>query len=61
MGGVTVMKGVARRLHEENGSAGLYMEAGNEREEELDITLIPYYAWNNRGINEMTVWLPRRF
>ena len=61
LGGVTVMKGVARRLHEENGSAGLYMEAGNEREEELDITLIPYYAWNNRGINEMTVWLPRRF
>ena len=36
-------------------------EAGAEREEALDIRLIPYYAWNNRGVDEMTVWLPRRF
>ncbi len=61
LGGVTVIKGVARRLQDGNGRDALYLEAGNEREEDLDITLIPYYAWNNRGINEMTVWLPRRF
>ena len=24
-----------------------------------EITLIPYYAWAQRGANEMTVWLPR--
>ncbi len=24
------------------------------------ITAIPYYAWNNRGQNEMQVWLPRK-
>ncbi len=23
-----------------------------------DITLIPYYAWNNKGPGQMTVWLP---
>ena len=22
------------------------------------LTLIPYYAWANRGVNEMRVWLP---
>ncbi|MGE5393884.1 MAG: glycoside hydrolase family 127 protein, partial [Candidatus Saccharibacteria bacterium] len=22
------------------------------------ITAIPYYAWNNRGANEMKVWIP---
>lgn len=61
LGGVTVIKGLARRLYEENGSGELYLEAGNEREADLEVTLIPYYAWNNRGINTMTVWLPRRF
>jgi hypothetical protein len=33
---------------------------GDERpqEEDCDITLVPYYAWSNRGENEMRVWLP---
>ena len=61
LGGVTAIKGQARRLQDGNGRGALYLEAGQEREEDLDITLIPYYAWNNRGISEMTVWLPRRF
>ena len=26
--------------------------------ESTDITLIPYYAWNNRGASEMMVWFP---
>ena len=61
LGGVMTITGAACRLYEENDSPALYLEAGDEREEPLDITLIPYYAWNNRGVNEMTVWLPRRF
>ena len=24
----------------------------------LPITLVPYYAWANRGIGKMSVWLP---
>ncbi len=58
LGGVTVVKGRARRVIEGNQAEALYFDAGNEREEELDVTLIPYYAWNNRGSAEMTVWLP---
>ena len=26
--------------------------------QERIITAIPYYAWDNRGANEMQVWLP---
>jgi DUF1680 family protein len=26
----------------------------------LDLRLIPYYAWGNRGPSEMTVWMPLR-
>ena len=61
LGGVVTISGAARRLYEENGSPDLYLQAGHEKEEQLDIRLVPYYAWNNRGIGEMTVWLPRRF
>ena len=61
LGGVMTVKGIARRMIDANGASGLYREAGKEEEEDLDIRLIPYYAWNNRGIHEMTVWLPRSF
>lgn len=61
LGGVMTIKGTARHITERNGSNALYLEAGNEQEADLAITMIPYYAWNNRGINEMTVWLPRRY
>jgi len=27
---------------------------------EENITLIPYYAWANRGANEMTIWFDRQ-
>ncbi len=30
----------------------------NNLKEEFEITAIPYYAWNNRGPGQMTVWLP---
>ena len=29
-------------------------------EEECQITLIPYYAWGNRGLNQMRVWMPEK-
>lgn len=58
LGGLTVVKGQARRVQESNPSQALYFDAGQEQEAALDVTLIPYYAWNNRGISEMTVWLP---
>ncbi|MCX7012744.1 MAG: glycoside hydrolase family 127 protein [Candidatus Sumerlaeota bacterium] len=52
LGGVTVLKGKAlSAVRKANGSV---------RGEEADLTAIPYYAWCNRGPNEMAVWLPRR-
>jgi DUF1680 family protein len=26
--------------------------------EEVEISLIPYFAWGNRGTSEMSVWMP---
>jgi hypothetical protein len=51
LGGVTVIRGQALAARKDkNGS--VCMEAAK-------FTAIPYYAWNHRGANEMTVWLPR--
>jgi DUF1680 family protein len=36
---------------------GLYAAEGGIDIEEATATLIPYYAWNNRGSNFMQVWL----
>lgn len=35
----------------------LYRKMKNTVQEEVSIRLIPYYAWNNRGEHDMTVWL----
>jgi DUF1680 family protein len=39
-------------------SQKLYREYRPQSTETMKITLIPYYAWDNRGLSEMTVWLP---
>jgi len=38
--------------------APLYAPWTPTETEDASITLIPYFAWNNRGQGEMRVWLP---
>ena len=38
----------------------LYREAAPTRARPVELKLVPYYAWGNRGDTEMTVWLPVR-
>jgi len=38
----------------------LYHEVDPAPPRTIQLTLIPYYAWDNRGDTEMTVWLPVR-
>lgn len=50
LGGVTVIKGIAR---------GRYAtDDGGIEEREVPFTAIPYYAWDHRAPGEMAVWLP---
>ena len=58
LGGVTVLEGAARRIREDDWSGKLYQDIGDDSGEPVQITLIPYYAWANRGVCEMTVWMP---
>ena len=36
----------------------LYRELTKSPETKVKIRLIPYYAWDNRGIDDMSLWLP---
>ena len=45
------------RLLPANESNSLYRELSPETKP-VRIRLIPYYAWANRGMGDMTVWMP---
>jgi DUF1680 family protein len=58
LGGVVVLEGDGYRVHNDALDGALYSEIGGETVDTVPIWLIPYYAWNNRGETEMTVWMP---
>ncbi len=53
---MAVLKVPAKKLVPVEGSS-LYRDYTPPAEEDAVLTLIPYYAWANRGEGEMTVWL----
>ena len=43
-----------------NGITVITGEVDSKSGQQHSLTAIPYYAWSNRGVGEMAVWLPRR-
>lgn len=58
LGGVVVLQGKAFSKSTEPWTNSLYREVKSDQMQLIDIQLIPYYAWSNRGVSEMSVWLP---
>jgi DUF1680 family protein len=58
LGGVTVLEGRAEAWPEVKWSGQLYRALPDMSPTAIDLKLIPYYAWGNRGRSEMTVWMP---
>ncbi len=54
---VIVLDGTAQVRETPAWTATLYRELTDAAVRTVPITLIPYYAWNNRGESEMTIWL----
>jgi len=54
---VVVLDGVARLTNEDSWKNILYRPV-QKANQSVNITLIPYYAWGNRGKMDMTVWMP---
>jgi DUF1680 family protein len=59
LGGVTVLEGRAEITNEEPWGNELYREFKSADPHTIEIKLIPYFAWGNRGKSEMTVWMLR--
>ena len=61
LGGVTVLKTKAMVIDKATtGDIGGYRELSDVQPRHIGISMIPYYAWNNRQEPKMTVWLPVR-
>jgi DUF1680 family protein len=62
LGGVTVLKTKALVLDKTTEQdIGGYHQIKDIEPRRVDITMIPYYAWNNRAEPKMAVWLPVRW
>jgi uncharacterized protein len=59
LAGMTLLEGMALARGEDHGfDTPLYRELSTQPAHTTDISLIPYFAWGNRGTSEMSVWLP---
>lgn len=58
LGGVTVLETGAFALPKPKDTEALYQPARTGDGQPFRLRLIPYYAWCNRGVGDMSVWLP---
>jgi DUF1680 family protein len=59
LGGVVSLNATLLAQPERDWSGQLYREWKPANPKPIKTRLVPYYAWNNRGAGEMTVWLRR--
>ena len=58
LGGVTTLEMEALRLIDRTQPEALFRDYIPPTVEKVKIKMIPYYAWANRGVAEMVVWIP---
>jgi DUF1680 family protein len=56
LGGLTILTG--RAVRRPAVQKELYRPLVPGGRQPVEITLIPYYAWANRGVSQMSIWLP---
>ena len=58
---VLTLKGTLLRRRREKDTfdrEALYQDYIYQGFEEISVRMIPYFAWDNRGMDEMRVWIP---
>ncbi|WP_420400478.1 glycoside hydrolase family 127 protein [Flagellimonas sp.] len=61
LAGSTVLEGEAEIFQNSDWSNTLYKPLSKREFKKTKIQLIPYFAWNNRGKTDMSVWLPLKY
>ena len=57
--GIVALEGQAVAIAQPQWSDGdLYRDVAPPQRRNIDVRLVPYFAWDNRRAGEMTVWLP---
>lgn len=56
--GHTLLAGRAQRLPDPVADGVLYADVHPQPRSPIDVRLVPYALWGNRGAGEMSVWLP---
>jgi acyl dehydratase len=56
--GLTALEGPVKLLDDSDWKVALYKPVKEKAARFITVKFIPYYAWANRGHNEMSVWLP---
>ena len=56
IGGLTTISGNV--LLRKDNKKGMYRTLDKPAWKTVQTTFIPYFAWSNRGVSEMTVWIP---
>ncbi len=59
LNGVVVIEGKALTQSQKSWNGKLYREFEPSELKPLNLKLIPYSVWQNRGAGEMSVWMPR--
>jgi DUF1680 family protein len=55
---ITGLQGDVMVINKSDWTKKLYREVSTETPETIQVKLVPYYAWGNRGHTDMSVWLP---
>jgi DUF1680 family protein len=61
LGGIVLLEGEAMARGPQDWSGSLYRELTSSAPHPIHLRLIPYFAWDNRGSSQMSVWLPRGY
>ena len=56
LGGVTTIVGDVKLRKDKR--EGMYQEISKPEWETVQTQFIPYFSWANRGVSEMSVWIP---
>lgn len=55
---IVSLQTTAQKLDNGQWNDQLYKEVSKKPAQKINVRLVPYYAWGNRGHTEMSVWLP---
>jgi DUF1680 family protein len=58
--GIRILDCELQRRSSDAWAGRLYRKSGEVHRQPVKTSLIPYFAWDNRGESEMTVWIPAR-